>query len=165
VEKILSEIEIATSRFLATTTLINSCVGIATALALWAVGLPNPVLWGVVAAVFNFVPYIGPLATATVIATASLATSPDTEPARLSSVLLPPAVFILIHLTENNLVTPVLLGRRLPLNTVAIFLGLISFGWMWGIPGAVIAVPLTVVMKITCDYVPSLLHVGELLGN
>jgi predicted PurR-regulated permease PerM len=159
-EHLLSEIEIVTSRYLATTTMINTGVGVATAGALWAVGVPNAPLWGAVAAVLNFVPYLGPLATAIIVALAALA-SID-EPSRA---VLAPAAFIVIHLTENNFVTPVLLGRRLPVNTVAIFLGLLFFAWVWGIPGAVLAVPLTVVIKVACDHVPALHHVGELLGN
>lgn len=159
-ETILSEIELVTSRFLATATMINTGVGVATGLALWAVGLPNPILWGGMAAVLNFVPYLGPITSVTVITLASLA-SFDT----LAHALIAPACFGAIHLVENNLVTPTLLGRRLPVNTVAIFLGLIFFGWIWGIPGAVLAVPLTTVVKIACDHVPALHHFGELLGN
>lgn len=159
-EAILSEIELVTSRFLATATMINTGVGIATTLALWAVGLPSPLLWGGMAAVLNFVPYIGPITSFSVIALASLSTF-DT----LGHALIAPACFAVIHLTENNLITPMLLGRRLPVNTVAIFLGLIFFGWVWGIPGAVLAVPLTTVVKIACDHIPPLRHMGELLGN
>lgn len=159
-ETILSEIEIATSKFLTTATMINTGVGVATALALWAVGVPNPILWGGVAAVFNFVPYLGPIATAGIITLAAFASFD--EPARA---LVAPACFVVIHLTENNLVTPLLLGRRLPVNTVAIFLGLLFFAWIWGIPGAVLAVPLTTVVKIACDHIPALKHFGEALGN
>jgi predicted PurR-regulated permease PerM len=159
-ETILSEIEIVTSRFLATATMINVGVGAATALGLWAVGLPNPILWGGMVAVLNFVPYLGPITSFTVITLAALA-SFDT----LAHALIAPACFASIHLVENNLITPTLLGRRLPVNTVAIFLGLIFFGWVWGIPGAVLAVPLTTVVKIACDHIPPLRHLGELLGN
>jgi predicted PurR-regulated permease PerM len=159
-ETVLSEIELVTSRFLATATMINTGVGVATALSLWAAGLPSPILWGGMAAVLNFVPYLGPITSVTVITLASLA-SFDT----LAHALIAPACFGAIHLVENNLVTPMLLGRRLPVNTVAIFLGLIFFGWIWGIPGAVLAVPLTTVVKIACDHVPALHHFGELLGN
>jgi len=159
-EKIMSEIEIATSKFLATATMINSGVGVFTALALWAAGVPNPIPWGGVAAVLNFVPYLGPISTVSVITLASFANFDD--PARA---LIAPACFGLIHLVENNLVTPMLLGRRLPVNTVAIFLGLLFFSWIWGIPGAVLAVPLTTVVKVACDHVPALHHYGELLGN
>lgn len=159
-EKIIGEIELVTSRFLAAATMINTGVGVATWLALWAVGGPNPLLWGGVAAVLNYIPYLGPITTASVIALASLAKFDS--PARA---LVAPACFIAIHLVENNLVTPVFLGRRLPVNTVAIFIGLIFFSWVWGIPGAVLAVPLTTVVKVACDHVPPLHHFGELLGN
>jgi predicted PurR-regulated permease PerM len=159
-ENILSEIELVTSKFLATATMINSGVGVATALCLWAAGMPNPVLFGFIVAVLNFVPYLGPISSFTIISLGSLASFD--EPARA---VVAPACFLLIHLVENNLITPMLLGRRLPVNTVAIFLGLIFFGWIWGIPGAVLAVPLTTVVKIACDHVPNLKHFGELLGN
>ena len=160
VEHLLTEIEISTSRFLATMTAINLGVGIVTALALWAVGVPSALLGGALAAVLNFVPYLGPLVTASIIALAALGSIDDTTHA-----LLAPALFVLIHLTESNVVTPLLLGRRLPLNTVTIFLGLLFFSWVWGIPGAVLAVPLTVVVKIACDHIPSLRRVGDLLDS
>jgi predicted PurR-regulated permease PerM len=159
-ETILGEFELVTSKFLITATTVNTAVGVTTGLALWAVGVPNAALWGGVAAVLNFVPYLGPLATVTVITLAALA-GVD-EPARA---LIAPACFAVIHLTENNLITPLLLGRRLPVNTVAIFIGLLFFGWLWGIPGAVLAVPLTTVVKVACDHIPALHHFGELLGN
>ncbi|HEY2848460.1 MAG TPA: AI-2E family transporter [Gemmatimonadaceae bacterium] len=159
-ETMLSEIEIVTSRFLATATMINAGVGIAVTLALWAIGMPNPILWGGMVAVLNFVPYLGPITSVTVITLAAFATFETAGHA-----LLAPACFGAIHLVENNLVTPLLLGRRLPVNTVAIFLGLIFFGWIWGIPGAVLAVPLTTVVKIACDHIPALRNMGELLGN
>jgi predicted PurR-regulated permease PerM len=159
-EHLLSEIELITSRYLATTTMINAGVGVATAAALWAVGVPNSALWGALAAVLNFVPYLGPVTTAAVITLAALATVDPPAHAVLA-----PAAFLVIHLTENNLVTPMLLGRRLPVNTVAIFLGLLFFGWVWGIPGAVLAVPLTVVVKVACDHLPALHHFAELLDN
>ncbi len=159
-EHLLGEIELAASHFLVTVAAVNGGVGVLTALVLWAVGVPSPLLWGGIAAVLNFVPYLGPVVTAVIIALAALAGIDD--PARA---LLAPAAFVVIHLTETNYVTPTLLGRHLPVNTVAIFLGLLFFGWMWGIPGAVLAVPLTVCAKLVCDHVPSLAHVGQLLDN
>jgi predicted PurR-regulated permease PerM len=159
-EHLLGEIELAASHFLVTVSIINFGVGAVTALALWAVGVPNPLLWGGIAAMLNFVPYLGPMVTATIIALASLASIDSTGRA-----LLAPGAFLLVHLTESNLITPVVLGRHLPVNTVAMFLGLLFFGWMWGIPGAVLAVPLTVCVKLVCDHVPNLAHVGELLDN
>jgi predicted PurR-regulated permease PerM len=159
-EHLLGEIEVAASHFLVTVALINFGVGGITALALWAVGVPNPLLWGGIAALLNFVPYLGPMVTVTIIAFAALASIDSAGRA-----LLAPAAFLLVHLTESNLITPVVLGRHLPVNTVAMFLGLLFFGWMWGIPGAVLAVPLTVCVKLVCDHVPNLAHVGELLDN
>lgn len=160
VEHLMGEIQNSTSRFLATTTAINAGVGVMTALALWLTGVPSASLGGALAAVLNFVPYLGPLIATTIIALAALASIDDTARA-----LLAPALFILIHLAESNMITPLLLGRRLPLNTVTIFLGLIFFFWVWGVAGAVLAVPLTAVAKITCDHIPSLHRVGALLGR
>jgi predicted PurR-regulated permease PerM len=159
-EHLLGEIGVATSHYLLTVTAINAGVGGLTALALWLVGVPNPLLWGGMAAVLNFVPYLGPVVTAVIIALAALVSIDATPHA-----LLAPAAFLLIHLIESNFVTPTLLGRHLPVNTVAIFLGLLFFGWLWGIPGAVLAVPLTVCAKLVCDHVPVLAHVGDLLDN
>ena len=113
-----------------------------------------------IAAILNFVPYLGPVVSAAIITLAALAGVDDVARAMIG-----PAVFVAIHLIETNFVTPMLLGRHLPLNTVAIFLGLLLFGWLWGIPGAVLAVPLTVCAKLVCDHVPALAHVGELLDN
>ena len=160
VEHLLTEIEVATSRFLATTTMINTGVGVLTGVALWAVGVPNAALGGALAAVLNFVPYVGPLVTAAAITLAALASIDD-----ISHALLAPALFLLIHLTESNFVAPTLHGRRLPLNTVTIFLGLIFFTWVWGVPGAVLAVPLTAVVRIACDHVPALDRIGTLLDS
>jgi predicted PurR-regulated permease PerM len=159
-EHLLGQIEIAASHFLITVVAVNTGVGVLTALTLWAVGVANPFVWGGVAAILNFVPYLGPLITAALITVAGLASFD--EPARA---LIAPAVFLVIHMTETNLVTPTLLGRHLPVNTVAIFVGLLFFAWLWGIPGAVLAVPLTVCAKLVCDHVPALTHVGELLDN
>lgn len=159
-EHLLGQIEAAASHFLATVTIVNAGVGVLTALLLWAIGVPNPLLLGGAAAVLNFVPYLGPIVTAIIIALAALVGVDD--PARA---LIAPAAFLMVHLTETNFVTPTLLGRHLPVNTVSIFLGLLFFGWLWGIPGAVLAVPLTVCVKLVCDHVPALAHVGALLDN
>jgi predicted PurR-regulated permease PerM len=159
-EHLLGEIELAASHFLLTVATINVGVGAITALALWGVGVPNPMLWGGIAAMLNFVPYLGPMLTLALIVVAAFASIDSTGRA-----LLGPAAFLAVHLTESNFVTPFALGRHLPLNTVAMFLGLLFFGWMWGIPGAVLAVPLTVCVKLVCDHVPALTRVGDLLDS
>ncbi len=159
-EHLLAEIEFATSRYLLAVTLVNIGVGAITGLALWAVGVPNPIVFGALAAALNFVPYLGPMVTAVIITLAALA---SVEPTSVA--LIAPAVFIGVHLTESNLVTPWALGHHLPINTVAMISGLLFFAWMWGIPGAVLAVPLTVCAKLVCDHVPMLAHVGALLDS
>lgn len=158
--QLLDEIELAASHFLVTVTAINIGVGTVTALALWAIGVPNPALWGAIAAVFNFVPYLGAMTSVTLIGVAALGSIDSTAHA-----LLAPAAFLAIHLTESNFVTPFVLGRHLPLNTIAMFIGLLFFGWMWGIAGAVLAVPLTVCVRLVCGHVPALARAGELLDN
>ena len=138
-EHLLAEIEFATSRYLVAVALVNIGVGAITALALWAVGVPDPIVFGALAAALNFVPYLGPMVTALIITLAALT---SVEPTSVA--LIAPAVFIGVHLTESNLITPWALGRHLPVNSVAMFAGLLFFAWVWGIPGVVLAVPLTV---------------------
>lgn len=159
-EHLLAEIELAASRFLITVTVVNLGVGTITGLAMWAVGVRSPMLFGALAAVLNFIPYLGPLVTMVIVTLAALA---SVEPTGVA--LIAPAVSLALHLTESNVITPMMLGRALPLNTVAMFLGLLFFGWLWGLPGAVLAVPLTVCAKLVCDHVSTLAHVGELLGT
>lgn len=148
------------SHYLLLTTLINAAVGLLTWGALLAIGFPNPALWGVVAAVLNYIPYVGALVTLLVIGLAGLVTFDTTrEP------LLAMGAFFVINLIESNIATPTLLGKRLPLNPVAIFVGLLFWGWVWGITGAVLAVPLTVMVKVVADRVGPLKPFGQLLDN
>lgn len=148
------------SHYLMLTTLINAGVGVLTWGALLAIGFPNPALWGVVAAVLNYIPYVGALVTLLVIGLAGLVTFDTThEP------LLAMGAFFIINMIESNVATPTLLGRRLPLNPVAIFLGLLFWGWVWGVTGAVLAVPLTVLVKVVSDRMAPLKAFGHLLDN
>ncbi len=148
------------SLYLVTTTIINVGVGVATGIALWLVGMPNPVLWGVVAGVLNFVPYIGGLVNTVILTLAAfLAFDNATE------ALLVPVVFTVINILEGNLITPMILGRRMRLNTVAVFIGLIFWWYLWGIPGAILAVPMMATIKIACDHIASLAPVGEFLAE
>jgi predicted PurR-regulated permease PerM len=110
--------------------------------------------------VLNFVPYFGPVAGVLVLATVGLLTF-DT----LWKGLLPPSWYLLLHLLEANLVTPVLLGRRFTLNPVVIFVSLIFWTWLWGVPGALLSVPILVSIKVVCDRVPAMSHVSELLTS
>ncbi|MFI5311248.1 MAG: AI-2E family transporter [Gemmatimonadales bacterium] len=154
------EIELVTSHYLLLTLTINGGVAVATATGLWLVGMPNAALWGLFAGALNFVPYLGALTT-----TALLALAVVTGPEPAGHQMLAPIVFLFIHLVESNLVTPTILGRKLPLSAIAIFAALIFWGWLWGILGVAVAVPLTVVLKVTCDHVPGLQRLGALLND
>lgn len=157
---IAREIESQVSTHLFTIALINAGLGIVTGVVTWAYGLPNPVLWGLVAGIFNFVPYLGAVATTVVIGLAAIATFDS-----LGHALLVPATFFAINALEGNLVTPMILGRRLMLNTVAVFVGLMFWWYVWGLPGAIIAVPMLVTIKIFCDHFTTLEPFGEFLGR
>jgi predicted PurR-regulated permease PerM len=157
---IARETEAQISLYLFTTTLINIGVGIVTGFAMYLLGMPNPVLWGVVAAVLNFVPYVGAVANTILLALAAFVTFEDTGRA-----LLVPGAFLALNLIESNLVTPMIYGNRMKLNTVALFIGLVFWWYIWGIPGAILAVPIVATMKIACDHIESLSPIGEFLGK
>ena len=122
--------------FLATQALINAGVGIATGLACWLIGLPNPVLWGALAGIMSFIPYLGPLVVLLTLFLAGALTF-DT----VGEMLLPALAFGAINMVESNLVSPWVVGRRLELTPLAVFLAVMFAGWLWGIAGAFIAVP------------------------
>jgi predicted PurR-regulated permease PerM len=152
--------EAAVSAFLTTALMVNVAEGTLVAIALWAIGLPNAPLWGVMVALLEFIPYLGALTAVVVLALAGLTTFDN-----VGHALLPPAAFLVINLVQANLVSPLLLGHRLTLNPVAIFVGLTFFFWIWGVPGAFLAVPVLATFKIFCDNIASLAAVGEFLGQ
>lgn len=143
-----------------TITLINALLGVAIGTAMWLLGVPNPLLWGIAAALLNFIPFggaiIGVLAVA-VVAAANFE--------HVGYILLVPAVYYTLTTIEGSFVTPMVLGKRLVLNPVVIFVSLIVWGWMWGIPGIFLAVPIMSAIKITCDNIEPLRVVGEFLGR
>jgi len=158
--EIARQTELHISTYLSTVTLINAGLGLVVALAMWAVGMPNPALWGVVAGLLNYVPYLGSIGTLAVIAIASILTFED-----LGRALVPPILYFAINFTEGYFITPMIMGRRLTLNPVVVFVGLVFWGWMWGIPGALLAVPLMAMLKILCDNIEPLSPIGEFLGR
>lgn len=144
--------------YLGTITLINAGLGLVAGLAMWALGMPNPALWGVVAAVLNYVPYAGALTTMGVVGMVGLLTFDE-----LWRGLLPPAVILGLHLAESDVVTPLLVGRRLTLPALMVFLSLTLWTWMWGVAGAILAVPLLVVLKVAADHTELLRPVAPFL--
>jgi predicted PurR-regulated permease PerM len=154
------EIEHNVSAYLVTITIMNTLVGIATGLAMWVIGLPNPVLWGAMAFLFNYVLILGPLTGIAIFLAVGLLTFESFWHA-----MLPAAVYLAIHLVEGETVTPMLVAKRFTLNPVLVIGSLIFWDWMWGIPGALVAVPLLGIIKIVCDRVRPLMAVGHFLGG
>lgn len=131
--------------FISTMSLVNVALGVATGLALWAIGLPNPVLWGTTTAVLAFIPYLGPLLIAVLLLLAGSVTF-GTGLAMLG----PPAAFLALHGIEANFLSPLIMGHRLRLNPVFVFLSVMVWGWLWGVAGAFIAVPLLLALRAVC---------------
>jgi predicted PurR-regulated permease PerM len=154
------EIQQNISNYLFSVSLINLGLGLVVSGGLYFMGVPNAPLWGILVAVLNFVPYFGPVAGVLLLAAIGLLTF-DT----LGRGLLPPLWYLLLHTLEANLVTPVLLGRRFTLNPVVIFVSLIFWTWLWGVPGALLSVPILVTIKVICDRVPAMSSVSELLSR
>jgi predicted PurR-regulated permease PerM len=160
VVEISREIQHNISNYLFTVSLINIGVGVIVSGGLHLMGVPNAAMWGMLVAVLNFIPYFGPVTGIILLGIVGLLTF-DT----VSGGLLPPALYLLLHLLEANLVTPVLLGRRFTLNPVVIFVSLIFWMWLWGVPGALLSVPILVSIKVVCDHVPAMSPVGKLLSR
>ncbi|MDB6015691.1 MAG: hypothetical protein JWR19_180 [Pedosphaera sp.] len=156
--EISHEIQQNISNYLFSVSLINIGLGAVVSAGLYFMEVPNAVMWGMLVAVLNFVPYFGPVVGVTLLAAVGLLTF-DT----LGQGLLPPAWYLALHLLEANLITPVLLGRRFTLNPVVIFVSLIFWTWLWGVPGALLSVPILVSIKVISDRVPPLASVSELL--
>lgn len=131
--------------FIGTMVLINVFLGLATGLALWAIGLPNPVLWGVTTAVLACIPYGGPLLIALLLLLAGSVTFGTGF-----EMLGPPAAFLLLHGLEANFISPMIMGHRLRLSPVFVFLSVMVWGWLWGVAGAFIAVPLLLALRAVC---------------
>ncbi len=154
------EVQQGVSRYLFSVTLINLGLGIAIFAGFNLVGMPNPAMWGGLAALSNFVPYFGPVVGMLVVAVAGIV-----EFDTLTMGLLPAGVYLVLHLIEADFVTPFALGRRFTLNPVVIFLALILYAWMWGVFGAFLAVPMLVTLKVLCDRVATLAPIGEFLSR
>lgn len=158
--EISREIEQNVSSYLATISLINLGLGIAVAIVMYFLKMPNPILWGAMAGLFNFVPYLGALLTVVILTLVALITFDNPLYA-----LLVPGSFYLLNFIEAYIVTPVIVGRRLLLNPVMIFVGLMFWFWLWGIAGGLLAVPILAAFKIVCDHIPSLQPVGAFIGS
>jgi predicted PurR-regulated permease PerM len=152
------QIERHISAYLLTVTLINAAVGVLTGIVMWLCGVGDPLLWGTVAFVVNYVPILGPMAGMVLFAAAGVLSLGATWAAAL-----PVGLYFAIHVIEGELATPMLLARRFTINPVAIILTLVFWYWMWGVPGAILAVPMLAIVKIVCDDITPLRAFGHFL--
>ncbi|PSJ59194.1 AI-2E family transporter [Kumtagia ephedrae] len=157
--RVVYDVEREISHYLLTVTIINIGLGAAVGLGMWWVGMPTPLVWGVAAMLLNFLPYIGAAATVLLVAAISIITFDS-----LPYALLAPAFVLLCNIVEGQLVSPLVLGRRLEINAVSILIAVAFWSWLWGFVGALIAVPILVVVKVFCDNFDSLRHVGNFLS-
>lgn len=157
---ITNDIEAKISSYLVTVTMINIGLGCAIAISMYFLGMPNPLMWGAAAAVLNFVPYLGAFVGIVTMTLAALLSFNS-----LGFVLVFPGVYLLIAILEGNFVTPFLLGRSLTLNPLAIVISVMFWGWMWGITGVILAVPILATMKIFCEHIDPLTPIGEFLSD
>ena len=158
VVEISQQIESDISAYLVTITIMNAAVGIAMALAMWLTGVGDPILWGTVAFLLNYVPILGTALGVLIFLLAGLLTI---DP--LWQALLPAGLYLGFHLIEGETVTPMLLARRFTLNPVLVIISLVFWFWMWGIPGAILSVPMLAISKIICDRVRPLAAFGHFL--
>lgn len=158
--RIVLDVEHEVSVYLVTHSAINAGVGIAVGSLFYFAGMPTAYLWAFVAFVLNFIPYVGPLTGVVVSGVFSFALFDS-----LTLSLLPPFIYLVIIMIEGQLITPHLLGRKLRMNSLAILLSLSFWGWIWGVPGIIVAIPLLVTLRVFCDHFAALTEIGEFLGE
>lgn len=140
--RVIQNVVDATADYLAMITMINAILGLIVSLLLWALGMPSPFMWGGIVSICNFVPYLGPIVAAVLLGLGGLMTFDA-----VGLALLPALIFIGVHLVEANLITPLVLGKRLTINPLLILVSLSFWGWVWGTPGALLAVPLLLILQ------------------
>lgn len=153
-------IEGGVSSYLFTFTIINICLGTVEGIAMWLLDMPNPALWGVMAGALNFIPFLGPMCGAAIVGLVALAQFES-----IGSALLVPLVFIAITTLEGNFITPTIFGRSMQLNPVMVILSLVFWGWIWGVGGALLAVPILAAAKIACERLEDLQPIGRFLSG
>jgi predicted PurR-regulated permease PerM len=158
--QILDDIAEQIQRFLLIQLVTSALVAVVTGLALWSLGLEQAALWGLVAGVFNSIPYYGP-----VIVTVALSAVAFLQFGTLGMVAAVAGVALLITTLEGMLLTPIWMGRTAQINRVSMFAGLLFWTWMWGVWGLLLAVPMMMVVKVVCDRIEDLQPVGRILGE
>ncbi len=140
--RVIQDVVDDTSSYLGTITVINLALGLVIAVALWIMGMPYPLMWGGIVALLNYIPYFGPIAAAMLLALGGLMVFSDPGVA-----LVPALIMIGAHLLEANVITPLVVGHRLTINPIMILISISFWGWVWGTPGALLAVPLLIILQ------------------
>ncbi len=148
------------SRYLLTVTTINCCLGLLTALILWLLGVPNPMLWGGLATLLNFMPYVGAVGNTLLLLLVGLLNFHSPLQA-----LAPAACFAVLAALEGNVITPMVMGNRMRLSPLAILVWLLIWAWMWGIPGALLAVPMLTCLKLITEWLPGWQWFARMVGR
>ena len=156
---IVTEIEDSISQYLLTITMMNALVGSLNGVAVWLLGMPDPLLFGTLAFLLNYIPVIGPATGVVIFFFVGVFAFPS-----IWQAFIPAAIYLGIHILEGETITPMLLARRFTLNSVMVISSLMFWDWLWGIPGALLSTPLLAVMKIVCDHIEVLTPLGHLLG-
>ena len=157
---ILNKTERIVANYLTITALINVGQGIAVGLAMWAIGMPDPFIWGVVTFVLEFIPYLGGVVIVGLLLIDGFSVFPG-----LGRVLLAPVIYLVISMLQNNVVSPYVYGNRLKLNPLAVMIFVLFWWFIWGVPGVFLAIPIAATLKVLGDQVPGLSPLGELLGE
>ncbi len=158
--RVMREVQDRVAAYILTVALINFGVGVIVTLAAWALGMPFPIMWGGLAALLNFMPYIGPLAMVALLTLFGLGTAD----APLVG-LVPAAAYLCLHAIESNLVTPAILGARFTMNPVLILLALSYFSWIWGVTGALLSVPILLTITALIDHLGRPNLIGFIFGE
>ncbi|MCA9040133.1 MAG: AI-2E family transporter, partial [Planctomycetaceae bacterium] len=160
VVNLLRNIELGISRYLVTITLINICLGVVIGFTLGLLGLPDPYLLGIMAALLNFIPYVGPAVGALIVFMISVVNM--NTPAEIAA---GPLIYLTINTIEGNLITPVIMGHSMKLNPAIVFLHIIFWGWVWGIGGVLLSVPILGILKITFNHFEETKPIAHLLSG
>lgn len=152
------QIEDDISTYLFAITLVNAVFGLAVATAMFFLGMPNPLLWGVMAGLLHFIPFFGAVIGISVVTLVAAVTLDG-----IGTILLVPGVYLSLNILEEYIVLPLVVGRRLMLNPVVVFVWLVFWTWLWSVPGALMAVPLLAIVKIICDHFEPLAALAEFI--
>lgn len=158
--EIVRGIEGNISSYLVTVTSVNVGLALVTSLAMYLLGMPNPFLWGAMAGILNFIPYVG-----SIIGLGAVTLAATITFEHMNMVGLVSGTYLFLTAIEGNFITPQLLGRKLTLNPVIILVSVLFWGWLWGAVGALLAVPFVASLKIICDQIEPLNSLGEFLGR